>query len=110
MAKDIVNDPDINKFRRKLLNKEISSKRRRVNELELAINELNERIKNKLTEAKHGSIKFTMCMAEQSKLQFLDMVIISDQTTITRIGLYITNQPILGYIRYMTAMYLLNIN
>ena len=30
--------------------------------------------------SKHDSIKFTMCMAEQSKLQFLDMVIISDQT------------------------------
>ena len=26
------------------------------------------------------TIKFTMCIAEQSKLQFLDMVIISDQT------------------------------
>ena len=39
--------------------------------------------------SKHDSIKFTMCMAEQSKLQFLDMVIISVQTTITRI--YITN-------------------
>ena len=29
---------------------------------------------------KHDSIKFTMCMVEQSKLQFLDMVVISDQT------------------------------
>ena len=29
---------------------------------------------------KHDSVKFTMCMAEQSKLQFLDMVVISDQT------------------------------
>ena len=29
---------------------------------------------------KHDSIKFTMCMTEQSKLQFLDMVVISDQT------------------------------
>ena len=26
------------------------------------------------------TIKFTMCMAEQSKLQFLDMIVISDQT------------------------------
>ena len=29
---------------------------------------------------KHDSIKFTICLAEQSKLQFLDMVVISDQT------------------------------
>ena len=29
---------------------------------------------------KHDSIKFTMCMAEQFKLQFLDMVVINDQT------------------------------
>ena len=29
---------------------------------------------------KHDSIKFTMCMAEQSKLKFLDMVVISGQT------------------------------
>ena len=29
---------------------------------------------------RHDSIKFTMCMAEQSKLQFLDMVVISDET------------------------------
>ena len=27
---------------------------------------------------KHYSIKFTMCMAKQSKLQFLDIVVISD--------------------------------
>ena len=29
---------------------------------------------------KHDFIKFTMCMVEQSKLQFLDMVVFSDQT------------------------------
>ena len=36
---------------------------------------------------KYESIKFTMCIAEQSKLQFLDMVVISDQqgNAITRI-------------------------
>ena len=54
---------------------------------------------------KHDSIKFTMCMAEQSKLQFLDTVVISDQTKQHYYtDIYISNQPILGYIRYMTAM------
>ena len=57
------------------------------------------------------TIKFTMCMAEQSKLLFLDMVVISDQTKQRYYSdIYITNQPALDYIRYMTAMYLININ
>ena len=34
----------------------------------------------KYLNCKHGAIKFTMCLAEQARLQFLDTTVISDQT------------------------------
>ena len=53
---------------------------------------------------KQDCIKFTMCLAKQSKLQFLDMVVSSDQTKQHYYtNIYIIDQQKLGYIRYIDS-------